>query len=354
MELPATGFVRELESDNYRNYVRMVEQIQLLSPENFITELLKYHPDADYDEMRGRIHINTDMINTVFRYMNPEDGCYIFNFDSYSPIDIHYHYLPNPDTDFLSIALNFIEERDKFPLHYYTAAGSHATDNLGHIFNNLFSGDLYIKAHQKAFGIRIELDRNWIRNNINERILPPKSVIDAILKKQKENYFFIDVFKYRSVVQDIKALLERPDNALRILQVKNLCSQLIADLFTDVLKNELSSNNAETTSGGELEKALLIISECADGDFPGIERLAAACNLSPRTFITRFNSVFHNSPYNYYKKIKMEYACTELKRGVTVKSVAHKAGYKNTASFCRAFKQVYGESPMTYLKPQTV
>lgn len=351
MKKPLENFVREINPDDYHNYVRMVEQIQVNSPENFITELLKYHPEADYDEALGRIHINTDMINTVFRYISPEAGCYVFNFDSYSPMDIHYHYLPNPDTDFLSIALNFIEERGKFPFHYYTATGSHATDNLGHVFNNLFSGDLYIKAHQKAFGIRIELDRNWIRDNINESILLPKSALSAILKKQKENCFLLDVAKYRSIVQHIKELLEKPDNALRTLQVKNLCSSLIADLLTDVLKQESPVQNAGTTSGGELQKALLIINECAGGDFPGIERLATACHLSPRTFIARFKAVFHNSPHNYYKKVKMEYAFTELKRGISVKSAAHKTGYKNTASFCRAFKQVYGKSPKESLTP---
>ena len=350
MEIPATNFVRELQPDNHQNYVHLVEHIQVPIPENYIAELLKYYPDAKYNKALGTIHIDTDMINTVFRYIKPEEGCYIFNFDSYSPIDIHYQYIPNPDTDYLSIALNFIEERSKFPFHYYTATGSHATDNLGHVFNNLFSGDLYIKAHQKAFGIRIELDRNWIRNNIDESILSPESEISAILKKQKENCFLLDVVKYRTIVKEIKELLEKPDNAFRTLQVKNLCSSLIADIFMDVLKKKSPVNNTKITSGGELEKVLLIINECAGEDFPGIERLAAACHLSPRTFIARFKDIFHNSPHNYYKKVKMEYACAELKMGTSVKQVAYKAGYKNTASFCRAFKQVYGKSPIAYLK----
>jgi len=354
METSATNFVRELKSDDYQNYVHLIEHIQVPIPENYIHELLKYHPDAEYNEALGMIHINTDKINTIFRYIKPEEGCYIFNFDSYSPIDIHYQYIPNPDTDYLSIALNFIEERSKYPFYYRTATESHATDNLGHVFNNLFSGNLYIKAHQRAFGIRIELDKNWIRNNIDENILPPKSEISAILKKQKENCFLLDVVKYRPVVQHIKELLEKPDNALRTLQVKNLCSELIANIFTDVLKKESPSASVNATSGGELEKALLIINECADRDFPGIERLAAACNLSPRTFIARFRSLFHDSPHNYYKRAKMEYACTELKRGISVKSTAFKAGYKNTASFCRAFKQVYGKSPVAYLKTKNL
>jgi len=350
MEIPSADFVRELKPPDHQNYVHLVEHIQVPSPESYITRLLEYHPEADYDEALGIIRINSDMIDTVFRYMKPEEGCYIFNFDSYSPIDIHYQYIANPATDFLSIALNFIEERSKFPFYYSTANGSHATDNLGHIFNNLFNGDLYIKAHQKAFGIRIELDRNWIRNNIDENILPPKSEISAILKKQKENYFLLDVVKYRPIVQNIKELLERPDNALRTLQVKNLCSSLIADFFADVLKQEVVIDRHEITCGNELEKALVVINEHIAGDFPGIERLAEACNLSPRTFIARFKDIFHNSPHNYYKKAKMEYACTELKRGTPVKFVAHKAGYKNTAAFCRAFKQVYGKSPISYLK----
>lgn len=50
----------------------------------------------------------------------------------------------------------------------------------------------------------------------------------------------------------------------------------------------------------------------------------------------------------------MEYACTELKRGTPVKFAAYKVGYKNTAAFCRAFKQVYGKSPISYLKKDIV
>jgi|GEM_PF-2037404 len=349
-EIAPTSFKREIRPKDHHKYVHVVEHVQVPSPENYIADLLKYHPEADYDEALGRIRIQSDMINTIFRYIKPEEGCYVFNFDSYSPIDVHYQYCANPDTDFYSIALNFIEERSKFPLYYSTPTESLATNNLGHLFNNLFNGDLYIKAHQKAFGIRIELDRNWIRNNIDESILPPKSELSAVLKKQKENCFLLDVVKYRTIVQEIKELLEIPDNALRTLQVKNLCSSLIADFFTDILKKESPAGTIATTSGGELEKALLIINECADGDFPGIEQLAAACNLSPRTFIARFKTIFHDSPHNYYKKMKMEHACAELKMGTSVKTAAYKAGYKNTASFCRAFKQIYGESPVSYLK----
>lgn len=352
MEKSTVDFVRELKPDDHQNYVRMVEHIQVTSPENFIAELVKFHPDADYDEAKGIIKIHSDLLNTVFRYAKPEDGCHIFNFDSYSPVDIHYKYIPNPAADFYSIALNFIEERSKFPFYYNTATESYATDNLGMFFNHLLNSDLYIKAHQKAFGIRIEMDENWIRNNIDENILPPQSDIIAVLKKQKEACFLVDVVKYRSIVLQIKALLEQSNNALRTLQIKNCCSLLISDFFTDILQKESDVNTAITTSGGELEKALLLIHKGVDRDFPGIAQLAAVCHLSPRIFIARFKDIFHYSPHNYYKKVKMEYAFAELKRGTTVKSTAGKTGYKNTASFCRAFKQVYGKSPLLMSKKQ--
>ena len=349
-ETSTLSFKREFKPVDLQHYVHLVEHIQVPIPENYIAELLKYHPEADCDEALGTIHLRSEMLDTTFRYIKPEEGCYVFNFNSYSPVDIHYQYIPNPDTDFLSIALNFIEERGKYPLYYRTATESYATDNLGHIFNNLFSGNLYIKSHQKAFGIRIELDRTWLKNNIDQSIFPPKSAISAILQKQKDNCFLTDVAKYRPIVKNISQLLQQPNNALRTLQVKSHCSLLIADLLTDILKQELPVVNAEVTSGGELEKALLIINECVIGDFPGIERLARACNLSSRTFISRFKNLFHSSPHNYFKTAKMGYACTELKKGSSVKSTAFKTGYKNTASFCRAFKQVYGESPVSYLK----
>lgn len=351
MKTPPVEFVRTIHPDDHHNYVHLLEHMQVSSPESYIAELLKYHPEADYNEALGSIRIHSTILNTVFRYIKPEEGCHIFQYDSYSPVDIHYQYTVNPVADFYSIALYFTEERSKQPFYFNTATESHATDNIGLFFNRLFEADLYVKAHQKAFGIRVEMDRKWLKSIINEDILP-QSGINAVLKQEQEAFFLLDVAQYRPIVQEIKECLENSGDALRTLHIKMLNAKLVHTFFSDLSKQEPGAVCDQVTSGGELERALLLVNEHITGDFPGIKQLAEACNLSPRTFINRFKSVFHTSPHNYYKKAKMEYACTELKRGIPVKSVAHRAGYKNTTSFCRAFKQVYGKSPVAYRKKE--
>lgn len=132
-------------------------------------------------------------------------------------------------------------------------------------------------------------------------------------------------------------------------------SQAVADRLCEVLLIHLLRRyeDLEVLPGGfyrglnvpSISRALNAIHVAPEGDW-SLASLANEAGLSRSVFAERFHELVGVTPMNYIKTWRMRSARELLTHGsLGVKEVAQRVGYSSAASFSRAYKQFFGDSP---------
>lgn len=75
----------------------------------------------------------------------------------------------------------------------------------------------------------------------------------------------------------------------------------------------------------------------------GIEDLAAMANYSSWHFIRAFRRVFGETPMEYAHRLRLDRACALIEEGqLSVSEIARDAGFETFSAFCRSFRNRYG------------
>jgi AraC-like DNA-binding protein len=81
-----------------------------------------------------------------------------------------------------------------------------------------------------------------------------------------------------------------------------------------------------------------------------IERLSSLFNYHPNYFIRLFRRETGYTPYQYIVQQRMQYAVTQLNKGLPNEEVCYACGYTDSSTFTRAFRKYYGVAPQKYRK----
>jgi len=80
-----------------------------------------------------------------------------------------------------------------------------------------------------------------------------------------------------------------------------------------------------------------------------IEELAKEHQLTQTMLKNCFKSIYGIPPYEYLKKLRMNYAASLLKnKAYSISEIAGKVGYQNASKFSSAFKDIMGMTPREY------
>ncbi|GLC89601.1 AraC family transcriptional regulator [Lysinibacillus piscis] len=79
-----------------------------------------------------------------------------------------------------------------------------------------------------------------------------------------------------------------------------------------------------------------------------IEQLAEIAAYSPFHFSRKFRELLGESPMDYVKKRKLQFALQDMAHGISANEVAFQYGYETYVGFAKAFKKTFGVSPSTY------
>ncbi|MDD3885663.1 MAG: helix-turn-helix domain-containing protein [Victivallaceae bacterium] len=80
-----------------------------------------------------------------------------------------------------------------------------------------------------------------------------------------------------------------------------------------------------------------------------VESMAAHGMISVRTLERLLKKHLHTTPVAFLQKIRMTYALNQLSTSdKTITAVAHDSGFSNPVYFARAFKDVFGITPLEY------
>ena len=82
-----------------------------------------------------------------------------------------------------------------------------------------------------------------------------------------------------------------------------------------------------------------------------IERMTSEAGIHPNRFYLIFKNLYGESPYSYLKKYRMGVAAARLETEDTkIGQIAKELGYSNASKFSKAFESVYGVLPSAYRK----
>ena len=79
---------------------------------------------------------------------------------------------------------------------------------------------------------------------------------------------------------------------------------------------------------------------------PSMQELAEKSGMGATKFKTLFKQVFGKPPFEYRKKIRMEYAREQIQvHGKTPSELSYELGYTHPTNFTLAYKKEYGVLP---------
>ena len=81
-----------------------------------------------------------------------------------------------------------------------------------------------------------------------------------------------------------------------------------------------------------------------------IDQLSRLFNYHPNYFIRLFRRETGYTPYQYILQQRMQYAVTQLNKGLPNEEVCYTCGYTDSSTFTRAFRKYYGVAPQKYRK----
>ncbi len=316
-------------------------------PEAYINEMFQLHPDAMHDQYSGAIEIKNPIIDSSFRYKLLEDGLFLFSFSSFSPIDAEYEFVPNPDADYFTLVFYFTESRTKNPIYMRIEEKYYSSDQISMFFNGKMNAEIFIKAKQKAYGIRFDIHKKWLIENLENH--PADSILAKILNLSEKGFVNANCHSYKESVKNLLSVFENENYPLQKLDLKICSYSLINNYLDGILQTQIAHVKEGKVKFGEIQTALNYLEKNIYGDFPGNSFLAELCRISESSFGKKFKNSFHIPPAVYFKNMKMKEALQLLQMGNNVKDVAHKIGYKDASAFGRSFKQIYKKSPGSYV-----
>lgn len=99
----------------------------------------------------------------------------------------------------------------------------------------------------------------------------------------------------------------------------------------------------------KLARALTRVHECP-GQAWSLEAMAHAAGMSRSAFAAEFKATLGTPPAEYLLRWRVSIAQSMLRDGASVKTISDELGYASAAAFSRAFAQVTGASPRSWLK----
>lgn len=319
-------------------------------PEKYIEELFTLHPDLQHDKESGQIDIQTEIINSSFKYLHLEEGFFLFSFSSFSPVDIEYEFIPNPKAKYFTLVFYFTENKTKHPLYLKIDETFYSTDQISMFFNGEMNAEIFIKARHQAFGIRIDIHKNWLIQNVNSDFLKSKRILNEILEFKKKGFLHLESRKYEKTVQSIRKGMEQDKDSFQKLKLRALCYTLFQDYIEEIVSQQEQTLTKPSLDSGVLDFALNFLERTIYEDFPGSDYLADLCHMSESSFNKKFRLAFQMTAAQYFRNMKMKEALRLLQLGKSVKDVCYKVGYQDHSAFGRVFKQIYGKSPASYVK----
>ena len=151
---------------------------------------------------------------------------------------------------------------------------------------------------------------------------------------------------------DLQNRLARLEN-IWLFKKQNHLPRAMAELYALLaqLSEMVSAASSEDVRQKKLEPAMRYLEKHYSDSSLRIDRLAAEAGISEAYFRRLFLEVYHVTPVQYIRNVRIEKAKALLTGGSgTMEEIACEAGFSSVYHFSRTFHQVSGETPSEYAR----
>lgn len=215
--------------------------------------------------------------------------------------------------------------------------------------NSLGSHGLTLSSGYRGKILQMIVTHNFLSEYVPQDYLQ-HSVIKSIIQKKETKILIIEhppQYLQSELLKMAKHLKEKPGKIINKLKLLQLTARFI-DSFFRLYLGEMSQGNFLPDQDFKTIVKEYFQKHIYEG-FPGIENLAIKLHVSASTFKRRFSINFNTSPLQYFKKIQMDKARTEILQNESIENVAFKFGFSSTSNFIRSFKKYHNCTPGSLL-----
>jgi AraC family transcriptional regulator len=219
------------------------------------------------------------------------------------------------------------------------------------IGNDFTQSTVVINQEKEVQGLCIDISPQIISEVVDYHTLDSNDLREFLLSDQ----FFVN--RYNSKNTSLGYTLNEINQKISSGQLKNDIQQnelfysLAESIITDqrFVFNHLNKMSfKKLVTNEEIFRALLNAKSFIDEHILenlSLEDLSRIAGISKYHFIRLFKNTFNVSPYQYQKRMRLEFAKHQLLEGKELLDVAISIGYADLPTFSKAFKQVFGIAP---------
>jgi AraC family transcriptional regulator len=235
----------------------------------------------------------------------------------------------------------------------YFANGKKFTVKEGeYLLGNDYTSSIVKINNQKTVqGLCIDVSSEIISEVTNYYDLNGADLKEFLLSDQ----FFVNRYNIKNTtlgysLVEISELIKTRNHDMQFLKEElfySLAESIITDqrfIFNHLNKMDVKKVNTKEEVFRKLLKAKEII-DLQEIKNLSLEEISSAAGISKYYFIRLFKDVFGISPYQYQIRRKLENAKLEILKGASILDTTFAYGYADLASFSKAFKQAFGQSP---------
>jgi AraC family transcriptional regulator len=224
------------------------------------------------------------------------------------------------------------------------------------IGNDFTSSIVEINQKQPVQGLCIDISAEIIADVADFYDLNSANLKEFLLSDQ----FFVNRYNIKNTslgysLVEINTSVQTGNYNNRFLQEElfySLAESIVTDqrfIFNHLNKMDFKKNNTNEEVFRLLLKAKELLDLHAMKNL-SLEEISLGVGISKYHFIRLFKSVFGISPYQYQQRKRLENAKLAIIHGDSIFDTAIAYGYGDLATFSKAFKQAFGQSPSRYIK----
>lgn len=219
---------------------------------------------------------------------------------------------------------------------------------IGNDFTNSF---VTIDQKEEVHGLCIDISPQIIHEVADYHALESENLKEFLLSDQ----FFVNRYNAKNTslgysLQEINQKISS-GNLINDIQQNELFYSLAESIITDqrfVLNHLSKMSFKKLITNEEVFRSLLMAKSLIDEHLLenlSLETISQSAGISKYHFIRLFKNTFEISPYQYQKRMRLEFAKHQLLEGKELLDVAISIGYADLPTFSKAFKQVFGIAP---------
>lgn len=219
---------------------------------------------------------------------------------------------------------------------------------IGNDFTNSF---VTIDQKEEVHGLCIDISPQIIHEVADYHALESENLKEFLLSDQ----FFVNRYNAKNTslgysLQEINQKISS-GNLINDIQQNELFYSLAESIITDqrfVLNHLSKMSFKKLITNEEVFRSLLMAKSLIDEHLLenlSLETISQTAGISKYHFIRLFKNTFEISPYQYQKRMRLEFAKHQLLEGKELLDVAISIGYADLPTFSKAFKQVFGIAP---------